>query len=485
MKKIYFILAIAISTAVLPVSAQQLNSAYFTEGYKFRHHLNPAFASSRSYFSIATGNINVGVNSNMGISTFLYPTADGRLTTFMNGSVSADEFLSRLNRKNILGVDAGVSLISTGTWGKHGFTSVELNLKSSSAVNLPKDLFDFMKNVGQRQSYNFSNLGVRSRNYMELAIGHSHSITKRLNIGAKVKFLLGIASADVRVDDVKVDMYEDQWRVDANGSLYAAVPGLDLGTKAGGEIDFNDISIFEYDNDGSISSIISQAAKGLGYGAAIDLGASYEIIDGLTVSAALLDFGFLSWGNVVSAHTDNEPWTFDGFEKIAINDPESSTTIDKQIEAIGEAFKDFIVLYKDEQNGRRLEMLSATLNVGAEYKMPFYKRLSVGFLYSNRFSGPYSKYDGRFFVDIHPLKWFELSANYGISNHGSSFGATLSLDFPGIGIFLGTDNLFWDVTPPLMEGINIGVPYKRTNVSLNFGLTFNVSKLRHLGDRRD
>lgn len=245
MKKIYFILAIAISTAVLPVSAQQLNSAYFTEGYKFRHHLNPAFASSRSYFSIATGNINVGVNSNMGISTFLYPTADGRLTTFMNGSVSADEFLSRLNRKNILGVDAGVSLISTGTWGKHGFTSVELNLKSSSAVNLPKDLFDFMKNVGQRQSYNFSNLGVRSRNYMELAIGHSHSITKRLNIGAKVKFLLGIASADVRVDDVKVDMYEDQWRVDANGSLYAAVPGLDLGTKAGGEIDFNDISIFE------------------------------------------------------------------------------------------------------------------------------------------------------------------------------------------------------------------------------------------------
>ena len=342
-----------------------------------------------------------------------------------------------------------------------------------------------MKNVGQRQSYNFSNLGVRSRNYMELAIGHSHSITKRLNIGAKVKFLLGIASADVRVDDVKVDMYEDQWRVDANGSLYAAVPGLDLGTKAGGEIDFNDISIFEYDNDGSISSIISQAAKGLGYGAAIDLGASYEIIDGLTVSAALLDFGFLSWGNVVSAHTDNEPWTFDGFENIAINDPESSTTIDKQIEAIGEEFKDFIVLYKDEQNGRRLEMLSATLNVGAEYKMPFYKRLSVGFLYSNRFSGPYSKYDGRFFVDIHPLKWFELSANYGISNHGSSFGATLSLDFPGIGIFLGTDNLFWDVTPPLMEGINIGVPYKRTNVSLNFGLTFNVSKLRHLGDRRD
>jgi hypothetical protein len=143
-------------------------------------------------------------------------------------------------------------------------------------------------------------------------------------------------------------------------------------------------------------------------------------------------------------------------------------------------------MYKDEGMSRKAEMLTATLNLGAEYKLPFYRKLSAGFLYSNRFSGPYSKYEGRFFVNVHPVKWFEFSTNYGISNHGSSWGAALSLDFPGVGIFLGTDNIFWNVTPPIVEGLAISsVPYNKANVSLNFGLTFNLSKLRHLGDSRD
>ena len=32
-----------------------------------------------------------------------------------------------------------------------------------------------------------------------------------------------------------------------------------------------------------------------GYGFGIDLGASYKILDNLTVSASILDLGFISW----------------------------------------------------------------------------------------------------------------------------------------------------------------------------------------------
>ena len=164
MKKIYFILAIAISTAVLPVSAQQLNSAYFTEGYKFRHQLNPAFASSRSYFAIPlVGNLNFGTQSNLGISNFLYPY-NGQLTTFMNGAVSADEFLGGLSKNNKMNVGVSVPFFSVGSWGrKGGFTVVEMNITTTAAFNLPYSLFDFMKNAGASQNYDISNLGVRAR----------------------------------------------------------------------------------------------------------------------------------------------------------------------------------------------------------------------------------------------------------------------------------------------------------------------------------
>ena len=474
MKRIYIILFLAIASGL--AASAQTNSAYFMESYKFRHQLNPAFASSRSYLSLGVGNVNLDRRSNLGITTFLYPR-NGQLTTFMNGAVSSDEFLGKLNRQNILGLDISENLISVGTWGKHGFTTVELNLKSSNALNLPRDLFDFMKNAGQKQSYDISNLGVRTRNSLELAIGHSHSITERLNIGAKVKFLVGLFNAEVKVDNMNINMNGDQWSVNADGSLYATSI-VDIGTKAGtNQLDFNQISFLE--------NGVQDIFNGIGFGGAIDLGATYEVIDGLTVSAAILDLGFMSWGRTINAYTDNTAWVFDGFDNIAVNNPESENTIDSQLDAMGKDLENLLVMYKEDGSRRRLAMLSATLNSGAEYTMPFYEKLSAGFLYSNRFARAYSKYEGRFFVNIHPVKWFEFSTNYGISNHGSTWGAALGLDFPGIGIFLGTDNIFWNVTSPLnIGGIAVGLPYGKANVNFTFGLTFNLSKLRHLGDRR-
>ena len=47
--------------------AQTLNSAYFTEDYKFRHDMNPAFENKQNYISIpALGNINVNLQGNFG-----------------------------------------------------------------------------------------------------------------------------------------------------------------------------------------------------------------------------------------------------------------------------------------------------------------------------------------------------------------------------------------------------------------------------------
>ena len=490
MKKIYFILAIAISTAVLPVSAQQLNSAYFTEGYKFRHQLNPAFASSRSYFSIATGNINVGVNSNMGISTFLYPTADGRLTTFMNGSVSADEFLSRLNRKNILGVDAGVSLISTGTWGKHGFTSVELNLKSSSAVNLPKDLFDFMKNAGAKQSYNISNLGASLSAYTEISLGHAHKITDRLNVGAKVKFLLGIASMKANIDNMEVNMTADRWSINANGSMDVSVPMLTFPTKGetgastdpsqNNEIDFNAIGdSFEFNTAGEM---FSSLFRGLGYGVALDLGATYEfdsgLLEGLNLSASVLDLGFISWGNTTSAVTSNDPWVFEGFDDLSL-DSGSDNSLNDQLNSLTDDLADMVKFERTSEGKGKTNMLACTINIGAEYEMPFYRKLSVGFLSSTRIKGPYSHSEGRFSVNIEPVKWFGLSTSYGISSFGSSWGAIANISLPGIGLFIGTDT----IPTKLAKTGGLSVPLNKMNLNLNFGLVFNISKVKHLGDK--
>lgn len=47
--------------------AQGLNSAYYTDDYKFRHDMNPAFGNTDNYVSIPVlGNVNVNVHGNFG-----------------------------------------------------------------------------------------------------------------------------------------------------------------------------------------------------------------------------------------------------------------------------------------------------------------------------------------------------------------------------------------------------------------------------------
>ena len=481
------ILALAMAA---PAFAQTLNSAYFMDGYKYRHRLNPAFASTRSYFGLpGLGGVSADIQSNMGISTFLYPTESGQLTTFMNGSVSSDEFLSRLDRNNRLGVDVYANILSVGKWGRKGFTSVELGVRSVNAVNLPKDLFSFVKNVGAASTYDISRLGVSSRNYLELAVGHAHQITSNLNIGAKVKFLVGLASVDARIDRMNLTLAEDKWSVTADGTVSANVPGLSVPTKAETGAELKDPSRpDEIDLDGVEFALddLSSVTGGLGYGAALDLGAEYRfggILEGLNVSAAILDLGFIRWGNAINAVTGDMGWEFDGFEDISFEEG-SDMSIGNQFNALGEDLADLLVLYRESSTKGKTNMLSCTVNLAAEYEMPFYRKLSAGFLYSSRFGGGYIKNEGRFFVNLLPVKWFGISASYGISNFGSSLGGVINFDLPGFGLFIGTDCVTTKLTPPIDDLFGLQVPYDKLKLNLNFGLTFNISRYRTLGDWR-
>ena len=64
---------------------------------------------------------------------------------------------------------------------------VELNLRSNTNITLPYELFEFMKTAGEKEFYQLHDIGARSQNYMELALGHSHRINDRLTVGAKAR----------------------------------------------------------------------------------------------------------------------------------------------------------------------------------------------------------------------------------------------------------------------------------------------------------
>lgn len=474
MKKIFNIFVFSLVLGTAAFAQTTMKTTYFLDGYDFRHRLNPATPSARSYFTLPVlGYTSVGVSSNMGVNTFLYPTADGGLTTFMSNQVDTDSFLKKLKNNNLISQDLNTSIISIGAWGKkNGFTTVELNIRETASVNLPRDLFAFMKNVGGAQKYNISNLGVKARAYAELSLGQSQRINDKLLVGAKVKALLGIASAELKMKNLSLEMSEEKWRVEADGTLQASIGDFvniptygEVGDipegKTADQIDFSHIG---FNSNFTPASVLG------GFGVAFDLGFSYEVFKGLTVSASVLDLGFIHWKSSLLASTNNNSWEFDGFENVSL-DQNSENSIGNQFQKIGEGLQDLTVLYKQESSAYN-EMLSATINAAVEYKMPFWDGMSVGGLFTTRIQGAHTQYEGRVSLNIAAGNCFGFSASYGLSNFGSSFGAYLNLHCRAINFFLGTDSLVTNFAPLN----NLVIPYKKLNLAANFGLAFNLSK---------
>ena len=110
MKNYRIFLAVAALGMASAATAQNLKSGYFTDGYQYRHDLNPAFANEQNYVAVpALGNLNVGLNSNIGVDNILF-NVDGRTALFLNPNVRADEFLSGINEKNKISEDLRVKI---------------------------------------------------------------------------------------------------------------------------------------------------------------------------------------------------------------------------------------------------------------------------------------------------------------------------------------------------------------------------------------
>ena len=445
-------------------SAQELRSSYFMGTSTFRHQLNPALAD-QAYLGLFFANTNVATRGNVGLSDFVYklknnPNYD--LTTFMNPEVSADQFLGKLHENNRIHVNLNYNLFSVGFKGFKGVNVIDVNVKSNTALNLPYELFEFMKRTGGKEHYSFKNLGAKSLNYLEIGLGHSHKIGDNLTIGAKLKILSGVAYAKLDVDYLDLTLNQDKWTINGNAKFSAAVMK----------------SQFEYDDDPDpdttdpsrgrkVTGIRDASFDTPGFGLALDLGFAYKIasVEGLTVSGALTDLGSINWKNTNTASSKGT-WEFDGFNNpiYTLGDDTGNSKIGDQIEALGDDLKKVFSVYDDGQKNER-SSLAATLSLAAQYEMPFCRKLSAGVLFTKRFNGVFSSHQTTFALNYRPVKFVEASLNTSATSEGTTFGGMLSLYTKGFNFFIGSDSFVGKVSKEY-------IPLNNANSNIAFGINF-------------
>ena len=121
---------------------------------------------------------------------------------------------------------------------------------------------------------------------------------------------------------------------------------------------------------------------------------------------------------------------------------------------------DFINLKDEGDAGSRTTALATTVNLGLEYALPSYDKLSFGFLSSTRINGDFTWSEGRFSANWKPLKWLDGGVNFAVSSFATSMGYVLNIHPKGYNFFIGMDHILGKTSKefiPLSSNASIAV----------------------------
>lgn len=426
------------------VSAQELKSGFFIDNNLYSYRLNPASRpdNSTSFFGFLVGGVDLGINSNVGVASFLFPSENGGLVNGLNKSVSAEQFLGGLNPLNTAEVDLRYNMFAYGKYSKSrkAYTVIEANFRSLTGAQVPKTLFEALKVGGDNGHYSVQDLSLNTRNYAEIAFRYSRNVGP-VTIGAAVKGLVGIVSMQADIHDMTIDILDDKVNVKGNGMLSSSI-SLDL------EDDEN------YDDtyvEGAETEEIEMPGLG-GWGAAVDLGVIYSPIKGLTISGSVTDLGAISWKN-----RSNASMVSSG--SFTVNGDEDSEDI-----------LDDLFAFEEQGESRKAVMLPTQINIGAKYTLPFFEMVDVSALFSMRTGGGVRSYtDFRAGASITPGKVFSFGLNLGVSDGNFVWGGAANLRLGPVNIFGGIDSVPSRITPQML-------PVDKMNTIVKFGLAFAFGK---------
>ena len=295
------------------------------------------------------------------------------------------------------------------------------------------------------------NIGLTADSYLEAAFSYSFPLLDdRLYIGVRGKFLVGAARARMYFTRFNVTHGEEEWRIDAAGGLDITAAGLDVTTKR------NDAGEEVY----KLDDIDFKPTSPAGYGFAVDLGATYDILPNLQASLAVNDLGFIGWSKKKNVT---------GFSSKELSFTGVNVTED------GTESPDFDIDVLEFHKGAAKSvsrMLRASINAGLEYEVWRHK-IGIGLLYTARVWEYKTLHNITGSVNFHPIRWFTVTGSYSvIDNRGGAVGLALNLNPSWINFYLATDIVTAKHTPQF-------IPIKQSVMNVTLGIGVPIGRRSH------
>lgn len=450
--------------------AQFLRTSYFMEGSHYRQQLNPALTPGRGYINLPViGALNASVNSSsLGYQDVMDIIDNSEDSDFFMSS----DFIGRLENFNNLNVNLSTDILSAGWYKGKNFWSFNIGLRNDIGASIPKSTFEFLRNMDGLDVTDWDRLArinervgkqsLEINSYAEVGIGFARNINSRLTVGGRVKALLGIGNLKLNIDDIIVESnisgYENMdWENPTNEQLENLRGSANIHVDATLENSSKLIELPQND-EGYIDEIEFGSFGFAGYGAAIDLGVSYKLLDKLTLSASVLDLGFMKWSknntSVAKAGAHQEYDLKNPSELYEFVDVVSSGEVLN--------FDMLNMTVEDKAKESRNTSLTSTVVVGAEYEL-LGNWLAVGALYTARFIKPETLNELTLSANIRPKNNLNLAVSYSLlQGAGKTIGLAAKLG----PLFVGTDYMFFGKNTKNLNayvGFSIPLSKQKTN----------------------
>ena len=283
MKQIRFYIALMFVSVLATSAMAQLSPVDFMRNNPRAVFANPAtYTVDNGYFDLGFGGINIGlVNTSLKYNRFFQFDDQGYPTV-----LDLDKGIKSLHKKNYVNTYANVDIFNCGRRTKYGYFTYAHRFREIQSLSYSKDMVQLL--VQGNGSYlgedNPANIDIKlaARVFQEFDFGYQMSLMEQLNVGVRLKFLMGFA--DLKTDGLNMRLYTDP---DTYALKLTAEKATIQGTLP---YQFTD-SLEIVDKRFNLANLFKN------YGTGIDLGAEYRINDQWGVAAAINDLGFIVWNN--------------------------------------------------------------------------------------------------------------------------------------------------------------------------------------------
>lgn len=478
--------------SMIASNAQMSNTLYHMKGVPQNNYFNPAFQPKCNIYIgfPALSSVAVGYDNNsLDFDDIIFKGSgefSDSLITPLHPSYDTDLFLDKLHDRLYISPEVGLSLLSFGFRTKEWYITFDLSDINSFRLSLPKDLFGILlqgNGAYMGKTADFSDFNVDINYYRQYSVGVSKNFTNNLSVGLKGKLLFG--KANLSFDNVDIGLYTDpetynllvhsKFNLNSSGPtefadslgnpvdiLYASW----LESLISGDIDF---SLFE----GTDASFLLEHGNNIGF--AVDLGAEYRFGDRATVSASVIDLGFIKWKEDVYSFMQDGKFEFTGVDigDGLLND-DFDSTMDAQFDNLGDSIVDIFEL--KSSNDPYTTWLPTKIYIGGTYTITPY--LNVGLLSRSEIYNGKLRQSLTLSANTLLANFFSLSLSYSMMNYSyNNLGIGMAIRGGPLQLYFVTDRIpFRYSTLEFSDnGSTTNIPMFFDQRTLNFRFGLNLT----------